>query len=1301
MNKLWKKGVALLLLSGMVLGSSMGVVRASDIQSDAALTPPQADTQTKDADIRSDEAGPDQETIHQEQSQAQPEQLPRVLMDETFENGDGWHNHAGGNLSFADGKAIFQGAGPNPHMISKNTIFADDMLIHVDLQTLEGNTNCNAKIGFRGGTSFDDARLQVRFDFPNNRIYLEKAAGNSVQTKLAEADVAGVNIKTAPKELAVDILMKGDHITVWLNRTQIIDVRNAEAAKMPQGPILVAGQYPAQAFALNRIVVSTDQKAAGQEIPVTLKVFTDGKESGLGGVLQADRQSGYHGDTVKLTVKANHGYVFDKFTTNTDNLIVIQNNQFQLNNKFDHVVVTAHFVTRQPGKDEVYFEDFGGAIQDLPEGCKIEDERLTADPPADNAVACYRVPTNVFDKVKGGEGYRIELDAERMTANNGTFQIAFRAGSGQDDRYVLAVNSQGAAMILRFVNGQRTELKKASFQLQTGKVNRITMEIVGDQVTVSIDGKAILSYTDPDQWHGMKPQVLLMNMTKGAKIAFDNVLIERVRQGKPITVVTMLDGEPDKEHTAGTVTQDLAQAAAGDHVTLTTLVKAGYRIKSCTFAGEGGTMDSRPVLDEHGVFTMPEGSYTTLKVTVEFEKASNLQQARTYYIDAEGGKDDADGLTEQTAWKTVSGLKNRSEFHPGDKILLRRGSVFQGQQLAFQGMGTKEKPIVVDAYGDASALPRLEGQGKIENVVSLENQQYITIRNLEITNLHPEYNQSFALNQSNNTKTALRAVNVSIKDFGVASGIHIESCYIHDINGRIDNKWNGGVFFDVQATIENGRLMGIPSKYDDVSITGCTFERVDRSAIKLVSSRWCNQWLPNDPGVPLNWYPSTNVVVRDNYMDMIGGDGITVRDTDGALIENNLAKDCRYQNTGYNVGIWPFEAANTVIQYNESFNTHGTTDGQGFDCDHASSNSVMQYNYSHNNEGGFMLIMGGYNHIGATVRYNISQNDRDKVFEFAQGIPLGTMIYNNTLYSDQVMPRGLFLLSNTGNGQGIADAYLFNNVFLYPAGQQHYHTQVNDLKQHIKLYNNAYVGGIQPPDEEDKPLVLADAADAGLVNPGHAPESNSTHKPLPHDHEGLLGYQLLENSVLRDKGVTLQQAMKHFGVSENGPVDGRGLSPRQLFDEAKAQNRKSIDCVVGENFPTVAGVRYDQDFFGKTVSEKPDLGAAEFVKEAPKPEPTEPEVKPTEPEVKPTEPEVKPTEPEVKPTEPEVKPTEPEVKPTEPETKPTVPSGTASDHNRPATGDESNVVLYVVLLAAAGIVLVTVYVLSAKNHKKK
>jgi len=79
-------------------------------------------------------------------------------------------------------------------------------------------------------------------------------------------------------------------------------------------------------------------------------------------------------------------------------------------------------------------------------------------------------------------------------------------------------------------------------------------------------------------------------------------------------------------------------------------------------------------------------------------------------------------------------------------------------------------------------------------------------------------------------------------------------------------------------------------------------------------------------------------------------------------------------------------------------------------------------------------------------------------------------------------------------------------------------------------------------------------------------------------------------------------------------------------------------------------------------------------------EPTEPEVEPTEPEVEPTEPEVEPTEPEVEPTEPEVEPTEPEVEPTEPE------AGSNSE-SVPFAGDDSFLVVAIVVLSMTGLII--------------
>ena len=948
-------------------------------------------------------------------------------------------------------------------------------------------------------------------------------------------------------------------------------------------------------------MVQTEEQAAATECQVVLETYTDGKldEEHIGGTLTADKLSGHSGEWVTLTVKANHGYVFQRYDTNTDNLVTIDNNRFQLNEKFPTVVVKAYFTTREPGKDEVFFDDFGGEPgAALPEGVHISNGELVVDIPEGQGSNFYE-PAIDWSQVSAQEGYRISVDVRRVTQTSGTMQIAFRGGEQSTQRYVVAINSQGSLM-LRKIDGTNVELKKAAFQL-TDQYAHIEVTVVKNEVRVSANGQELLAYTEQNNWGGMTPKVQLFNMTQGASMGFDNLLVEKICEKKPIEVVTIYNGQEDLEHRAGTAVSDVAEAKAGDTVTLQTIPKAGYRFKEYQVEG----MESLSIVDNK--FVMPAGEFEKLRVNAVFED-DTVREAKTFYVDSEGGNDQSAGTSEKEAWRTLGRIKEHNLFVPGDRILLKCGSVFRGEQLAFQGMGSAEQPIEISSYGEGE-LPRLEGNGEVENVISLYNQQYIHINRLEITNLDQKYNQNFELNGSNNQEKALRAINVSIRDFGTASDIRIEDCYIHDINGNIKSKWNGGIFFDVKANIQNGTLTGVPSKYDQILISGCTFERVDRSGIKLISSQWCNQWEKNDPGVPVNWYPSTNVVVRDNYMEKIGGDGITVRDTDGALIEHNLVRDCRYQNTGYNVGIWPFEAANTVLQYNEAYETHGTTDGQGLDCDHASSNSVMQYNYSHNNEGGFMLIMGGYPHTGATVRYNISQNDRDKTFEFAQGCPKGTMIYNNTIYSDQLLERGVFFLSNTGAGQGVNDTFAFNNVFHYPEGQKFYGGETQNLTTYMKLYNNAYTGGIEAFEGDDNPLK---AEDAGLTAPGTGPEVNESKTAVTGSSGALDGYQLEDTSVLIDKGITVEEAWKHFGGTEL--VDGRGMSPRDLFEQAK--NGNSIDYVVGNNFPQINGVGYDKDFFGNSLADgKPDIGAAEFLASVPEqPDPEQPNPEQPNPE---------------------------------------------------------------------------------------
>jgi len=83
------------------------------------------------------------------------------------------------------------------------------------------------------------------------------------------------------------------------------------------------------------------------------------------------------------------------------------------------------------------------------------------------------------------------------------------------------------------------------------------------------------------------------------------------------------------------------------------------------------------------------------------------------------------------------------------------------------------------------------------------------------------------------------------------------------------------------------------------------------------------------------------VVVRHNVLHDIGGDGIVVVATDGALVEHNVVSNANQRSAGYNVAIWPWSADNTIIQHNEAYGTRGQRDGEGFDSDWNSRNTVI------------------------------------------------------------------------------------------------------------------------------------------------------------------------------------------------------------------------------------------------------------------------------------------------------------------------------------------------------------------------
>ena len=81
--------------------------------------------------------------------------------------------------------------------------------------------------------------------------------------------------------------------------------------------------------------------------------------------------------------------------------------------------------------------------------------------------------------------------------------------------------------------------------------------------------------------------------------------------------------------------------------------------------------------------------------------------ATDYYVSS-SGSDSANGLSSSTPWRSLSKVNSEfSRFTPGDKILFKRGEIFQGT-LTVSKAGAPDNPIVFDAY-DSGSEPVISG----------------------------------------------------------------------------------------------------------------------------------------------------------------------------------------------------------------------------------------------------------------------------------------------------------------------------------------------------------------------------------------------------------------------------------------------------------------------------------------------------------------------------------------------------------------------------------------------------------------
>ncbi|MGI6316657.1 MAG: right-handed parallel beta-helix repeat-containing protein [Christensenellales bacterium] len=454
-----------------------------------------------------------------------------------------------------------------------------------------------------------------------------------------------------------------------------------------------------------------------------------------------------------------------------------------------------------------------------------------------------------------------------------------------------------------------------------------------------------------------------------------------------------------------------------------------------------------------------------------------------YYVDSYLGNDNFSGTSPEAPWYSLN-KANSVMLQPGDSLLFRRGGVWVGK-LSPKGSGTEGAPITLGAYSEG-AKPCICGGGRsgMEEgmAVLLYNQDYWVIEDLDISNDAPDEADRWGMV-------------VRWNDYGVGGHVHIRRCDIHDIAGRArDRRFKG----DGLLIVATGCT--IPTGYDYILVEDCTFINIRRTAL-TVWSQWTErgrvyfrggrEYSYHTSVGP--WFGNTNVVIRNNFIKDIAGDGILVTTTKGCIVEHNVAENCNNYNGAHfndpNVAIWPQNSDDFLMQYNEAFGTGSTADGQGYDIDFECYRPIVQYNYSHDNEGGFILVMDEV--YDAVIRYNISENDHCALFDVRS--PFNMQVYNNTFYmgcKEIIRP-----------GRSSKNGLFANNIFYSPVGCAP--SEWGDYT----WQNNCYFQVI-PNEGQQQPLL----ADPQFIRGGQAGRGK----------EGLPGYVLKPDSPCIGAGISVE-----------------------------------------------------------------------------------------------------------------------------------------------------------------------------------
>ena len=453
--------------------------------------------------------------------------------------------------------------------------------------------------------------------------------------------------------------------------------------------------------------------------------------------------------------------------------------------------------------------------------------------------------------------------------------------------------------------------------------------------------------------------------------------------------------------------------------------KVGYTITTA--------VDMDAIVENYWQISIQNNTVAQERVTISniAIKPDSSEEARriNYYFDS-FAVEDGDG-SEEKPFNDLAMFAD-IEIEAGDKIALKRGSVFNGGLQLKNVKGNKNAEVVITAYGNESLpKPKINGSGKEgSGVVYIENCEYITVENLEV------YDE--ATTEGDRRGVLINVTNPSGEQKVVTyRNVTIKNLYVHDIHGITDaansgmstaSKLTGGIH--VWTSDGYGRFDGLYIKDNKV-------ENVENVGI----STW---YKPGTTGsCKVSPYSSdftkfsyANVVIENNEVCYIGKNAIFARNLMGGSIKGNVVYETAIKCVSGNAICTSF-VYGTVVEYNEGYFNRAKAradgklqDGCMLDADLQSRDTVWQYNYSHDNAFGLFLNCTSYNDSGVedvvTVRYNLSVHDYgNKGIIYINFPAKNVKVYNNTfVVSKQTSP--IILKSNENRNFEFYNNIIYN-----------------------------------------------------------------------------------------------------------------------------------------------------------------------------------------------------------------------------------------------------------------------------------